>query len=226
MNTWSYSRLRNFEECPAKYHYESIQKIPTPQHPAAKRGTQVHEIAENYINGKVTTEDCPSVLRDFSEAFRDLRKGYELGKVVVEEDWAFDVDWKPSPWVDPETWGRYKIDAYIKHDDYTVVIDFKTGRYAGNEESHEAQCALYAVATAHRFPEIENIQSELWYLDHNKITRHSYTRKDIEARKQEFTIRALRLTETKDFPATPSENACRWCHFGKAGICEDVYRNF
>ena len=145
---------------------------------------------------------------------------------TVEEDWAFDMGWKPSPWFGQETWGRYKIDAYIKHDDYTVVIDFKTGRYAGNEESHEAQCALYAVATAHRFPEIDNIQAELWYLDHNKITRHTYTKEQIEERKKEFTARAFSLTEAIEFPTTPSENACRWCYFGKEGMCKDVYRNF
>ena len=223
MSSWSYSRLSTFEECPARYKYQNIDRIPTPQHPAATRGTKIHDIAERYINGVIEDDDCPSVLRDFEEAFFDLREGHKAGTVVVEEDWAFDKDWMPAGWVADNTWGRYKLDACVTNGDRLTVIDFKTGRYAGNEKTHEAQCALYAVAASHKFPKAKHIKAERWYLDHNRIARHEYTQEQIAERKEEFTERALKLTTATEFPATPSENSCRWCYFGKEGICKEVY---
>lgn len=224
MNTWSYSRLSVFERCPKQYYYSSIKKIKTPQHPAAERGTRIHEAAERYIKG----EDgiFPKDLLMFKDAFEDLQKMYKEGTVVVEEDWAFDIDWKPTGWSEKNTWGRYKIDAYVKKDDKTTVIDFKTGRYAGNEKAHEGQCALYAVATSYKFPKAKEIQAELWYLDHGKITRHSYTIEELEIRKKDFHDRALALCTATKYEATPSFYACRWCYFGKEGICKNVYRPY
>tara|TARA_R100001086_G_scaffold249970_1_gene192149 strand:+ start:315 stop:998 length:684 start_codon:yes stop_codon:yes gene_type:complete len=222
LNRWSYSRLATFERCPKQFYYSSVAKIETPQHPAAERGTRIHDAAERYIKGEDGV--FPKDLLLFKEAFEDLQTGYQAGTVVVEEDWAFDIDWKPIGWDEENTWGRYKIDAYIQEPDRTVVIDFKTGRYAGNEKTHEAQCALYAVATANRFPKVKNVQAELWYLDHGKISRHQFTKKDIKERKKNFHDRAMILSTATEFKPTPSLEACRWCHFGKAGICRDVHR--
>jgi CRISPR/Cas system-associated exonuclease Cas4 (RecB family) len=221
LTTWSYSRLSVFEQCPKRYYYSSIEKIPTPQHPAATRGTNIHIEAENYIKGE---GELTKGLQMFELGFEDLKQGYIDGHVFVEEDWAFDLDWQPSGWREDKTWCRYKIDAYVKKPDRTVVIDFKTGRYMGNEESHEQQCALYASATYNRDPSVENIQAELWYLDHGKISRHSYTVEEIKERQGMFHERALKLTEAKEYPANASVKNCRWCHYGKIGIC-DEYRS-
>ena len=220
-NTWSYSRLSVFEQCPKRYYYASIEKIPTPQHPAALRGTNIHNDAELYIKGE---GELTKPLEQFKEGFEQLREGYIDGDVSVEEDWAFDIQWQPAGWKEENTWCRYKIDAYVKKPDRTVVIDFKTGRYMGNEETHEQQCALYAVATYHRDPSIENLQAELWYLDHGKISRHSYTVEEIKERQKVFHNRALKLTEATDYPAKASVQNCKWCHFGKIGVCSD-YRS-
>lgn len=221
MNSWSYSRLSVFEKCPKQYYYSSIKKIPTPQHPAAQRGTNIHDAAERYIKGE--DKVFPKELLQFQDAFEDLQRMYTEGTCVVEEDWAFDTEWKPTGWFDDDTWGRYKIDAYVKKDDKTVVIDFKTGRYLGNESSHEAQCALYAAATAYKFPETTKIQAELWYLDHGRISRHSYTTEELDVRRKNFHARAMKLSTATEYEATPSSHACKWCYFGKEGICRDVF---
>ena len=216
MNSWSYSRLAVFEQCPKRYYYQSIEKVPSPQHPAATRGTNIHTEAENYIKG---TAEITKNLEVFSEGLTDLREGYKNDEVFVEEDWAFDIDWQPTTW--RAAWGRYKIDALVKKPDKIIVIDFKTGRDAGNEDTHEQQCALYAAATHHRHPEVEEIQAELWYLDHGKISRHTYTLADLKERQEAFHIRALNLTEATDYPHKASVQTCKWCHYGKTGLCDD-----
>tara|TARA_R110000737_G_scaffold70790_2_gene99234 strand:+ start:2726 stop:3400 length:675 start_codon:yes stop_codon:yes gene_type:complete len=220
-NRWSYSRLSVFEQCPKRYYYSSIEKIPTPQHPAATRGTDIHNEAELYIRGE---GPMTRGLALFEEGFEQLKEGYEEGTVFVEEDWAFDIDWQPANWNEDKTWCRYKIDAYIKRPDRTVVIDFKTGRYAGNESTHEQQCALYASATYNRDPDVEVIQAELWYLDHGRIARHSYTVDELKERQEVFHNRALKLTEATEYPAKASVQNCKWCHYGKSGVCSE-YRH-
>ena len=195
--------------------------MPTPQHPAAERGTNIHLDAENYIKGEAPLVKSLSM---FELGFEELRQGYKDGNVFVEEDWAFDINWLPSSWQDKATWCKYKIDAYVKKPDKSIVIDFKTGRYAGNEESHEAQCALYACATYFRDTAVKDIQAELWYLDHGKISRYKYTVEDIKQRRDEFHSRALKLTEATEFPAKASVKNCKWCHFGKIGMCNE-YRS-
>jgi hypothetical protein len=95
LTTWSYSRLSVFEQCPKRYYYSSIEKIPTPQHPAATRGTNIHIEAENYIKGE---GELTKGLQMFELGFEDLKQGYIDGHVFVEEDWAFDLDWQPSGW--------------------------------------------------------------------------------------------------------------------------------
>ena len=52
IDRWSYSRLGTYESCPKKAYYSYVEKIPQEQHPAAQRGTRIHQLAEDYIVGK------------------------------------------------------------------------------------------------------------------------------------------------------------------------------
>ena len=92
-----------------------------------RKSTNIHLDAENYIKGEAPLVKSLSM---FELGFEELRQGYKDGNVFVEEDWAFDINWLPSSWQDKATWCKYKIDAYVKKPDKSIVIDFKTGRYA------------------------------------------------------------------------------------------------
>jgi RecB family exonuclease len=218
---WSYSRLGTYESCPKKAYYRYIEQLPEKQHPAAKRGTRIHSLAEDYITGKIET--MPRELKLFSEAFEKLREDWLAKKVFVEQDWAFDINWNTAPWRGDITWGRYKIDAFFKEGDYGKVIDFKTGKYWSNETGYRDQCSLYACGVFSRFPDLQNVEAELWYLDHQKISRHAFSREEIQEAQDDFTSRAYAMTHDIKFIATPSENACRWCSFKQT--CPDYYEN-
>ena len=43
-------------------------------------------------------------------------------------------------------------------------------------------------------------------------------------RQEVFHSRALKLTEATEYPAKASVQNCKWCHFGKIGVCSD-YRS-
>ena len=147
---------------------------------------------------------------------------YLAEKVFVEQDWAFDESWESAPWTGENTWGRYKIDAFFKDGDYGKVIDFKTGKYWSNEVGYRDQCSLYACGVFSRFPDLENVETELWYLDHQKISRHAFSKEEIQEVQDNFTSRASAMTNHTKFIATPSENSCRWCPFKQ--VCPDYER--
>ena len=126
-----------------------------------------------------------------------------------------------TDWNGEDTWGRYIVDAFVKQETYAKVIDFKTGRYKENHEGYKSQCSLYACCVFNRFPELETIDTELWYLDHHKITRYHFDREDLRKVQEDFHKRALIMTTDTEFKTTPSEFACRWCSFTK--ICKDNF---
>lgn len=82
------------------------------------------------------------------------------------------MDWEPTAWVGSTTWVRIKLDALVFEEDNSArVIDYKTGKKWGNEITHGQQCLLYAIGTFYRYPEIEAVQTELWYLDKQQTTK-------------------------------------------------------
>jgi CRISPR/Cas system-associated exonuclease Cas4 (RecB family) len=219
INRWSYSRLGTYESCPKKAYYRYIEKIPEEQHPAAERGIKIHNLAEQYIKGEL--EEMPKELYLFYEGFEQLREDYKKGDVCVEEKWAFNLSWEKTNWDGEDTWGRYIIDAFIKQRDYAKIIDFKTGKFKGHNYNYKNQCKLYVCCVLNRFPNIEKIDAELWYLDHHKISRFHFEKSELQEMQDLFHKRALKMTTDVEFGTTPSEVACRFCSFTK--ICKDNF---
>jgi|TARA_Y100000310_G_scaffold315600_1_gene366342 CRISPR/Cas system-associated exonuclease Cas4 (RecB family) len=216
---WSYSRLGTYESCPKKAYYRYIQHVPEEQHPAAERGIKIHGLAEQYIKGEL--EEVPRELYLFFEGFGQLQEDYQNGEVCVEEQWAFNLSWEKTDWDSEDTWGRYIIDAFVKQGAYAKIIDFKTGRFKGHNEGYKNQCTLYACCIFNRFPDVEKIDTELWYLDHHKITRYNFERSELQKIQDDFHKRGLKMTTDIEFNTTPSEFACRFCSFTK--ICKDNF---
>jgi len=219
INRWSHSRLSTYESCPKKAFYRYVKKHPEESHPAAERGIKIHNLAEQYIKGELP--EMPKELYLFYEGFEQLREEYERGDVCVEEQWAFNLSWEKTEWDSEDTWGRYIVDAFVQNGNTAKVIDFKTGRYKEYNENYKNQCALYACCVFNRFSELETIQTELWYLDHHKITRYSFTRKEAKETQKDFHKRGLTMTTDEVFATTPSEFSCRFCSF--TTICKDNF---
>jgi RecB family exonuclease len=221
--TWSYSRLSIYEQCPFRAKLAYIDRIPEPPRPlppgktehANDRGTRIHEAAELYVQGGV--ELVPELAK-FKEEFVKLRQMYSEGKVALEGEWGYTTDWAPTSWTSADVWLRVKLDALVHlSDTHAVVIDYKTGRKFGNEIKHAEQCQLYQLATFMRYPELQNIEVELWYLDQDDITRMSYTRDQGLRFHSGFNIRGCSITQSEEFPAKPNMFNCKWCPYGPKG---------
>jgi hypothetical protein len=215
VRAWSYSALKVFEDCPYRTYIQRVRRVQEPSSPAAARGTDIHNEAEGYVNGEIG--DFPPSLEKFKSQFEELRQLYIDAKVELEGEWGFNLEWAPVGWMGADTWARIKLDALVNESETSArVIDYKTGKKFGNEIAHSQQCLLYAIATFFRYPHLEFVQTELWYLDKGETTTKSYTRADAMQFAPGFHKRAITMTTCEDFAPTPSKQACRWCSFKNA----------
>jgi len=74
---------------------------------------------------------------------------------------------------------------------------------------------LYAIGTFFRYPHLEFVQTEFWYLDHGETTTKHYTRDQAMLFAPAYHRRAIKMTTETEFNPTPSKDNCRWCSFRK-----------
>ncbi|MGR3808607.1 RecB family exonuclease [Pasteurella testudinis] len=220
---WSFSSLSVFEQCPKRSEFKSVQKIKEPSSPALERGSQIHDLAERYVRGQ-EGDDVPAPLQLFKRGFEELKQAFADGKVHCEDEWAFRKDWSLTEWNADDCWHRAKLDALLIEDDGSaLIIDYKTGKKFGNELKHGEQGLTYAIDTFLRYPDLDFIKVEFWYLDKGEKLVREYTRQQALLFHPQLHQRAKKMTTTIDFPAQPSMFACKWCYYGKEGLCKDVF---
>ncbi len=134
------------------------------------------------------------------------------------------VNKKVYRWV--PAWLRLKLDAMVMHDEVTAtVIDFKTGRKFGNEIKHAEQLQLYQLVTFLRYPKLETVFAELWYIDQKpgeNISMQKYSRKNGLGFKRSWDRRGNAMTTATVFPPNPNKFSCQWCQYGpwNGGQCQ------
>ena len=218
---WSHSALKTYETCAYRSYISKVKKVQEDFGHAAARGTEIHQQAEDYVNGQLG--ELPDTLKKFQSQFEYLREQFAEATVELEGEWGFTIEWEPCGWMAPEVWGRIKLDA-IMHESETSarVIDYKTGKRFGNEISHSQQALTYAIGSFMRYPQLELAKTELWYLDLGETSEQIYTRDQAMAFLPNLQERAIEMTTATKFPPNPSTYNCKWCSFkkGEYPICD------
>ena len=220
IKSWSYSRLLDYEACPLMAKFKIVDRIPEPERPlppgktehANDRGTRVHNECELYVRGE---GQLPQEARYFEDEFKSLAAKFKKGTVSLEGEWGFDKEWQPIDW--KLAWLRMKLDANIHlSNTHAAVVDYKTGRKFGNEVKHGEQLQMYALAVFLRYPQVEHVTAELWYLDVNDLTSLDVTRPIGLRQLKPFDKRGRKMTEATEFPANPNAHSCRYCPYHPA----------
>lgn len=239
----SYSRYRAYNECPLKCWLQNGEKIfdPTPS-PTLDRGTAIHKMGEAFVSGAVPKVDrrdaarlkpydpviataskgkLPSELSNFKKEFAKVRK---LGSAIVEQEWAFDINWNPTSWFansgPTAAFLRVKIDLHYVEEKGGIlpIIDYKTGKIYP-EEGRE-QIELYGLAGLLMIPTINVVRAALWYLDQGEVTEHEFNREELPALKKLWLKRFTPMLKDRKFPAKPSDK-CRWCFYRKSNTANN-----
>jgi len=176
-----------------------LSDIPSP---AAARGTALHLQIEQYLKG---LEPLPEDLKDWEEPLQTLKNENPF----VEAEWGYSKNWLPRKWTAKTSWVRVKPDAVSFTGVAARVVDFKTGK---QYPDHSTQTKLYVTAVFSKFPEVQEVRAELWYLDQNKIVAENFRREELSE------LKTLWKEKTKDMLSdtvyTPNPGFyCKWCPF-------------
>lgn len=216
--SWSWSRYKDHLKCPAYAKYRHLDKIPEPKGPALERGGRIDAESNDFIEGKLTK--LPDSLKRFRKEYAELKKRGG----VAQTKWAVDRSWKLVDFMDwGRAWGRMVLDAHwkgvVRGTPVAKVIDVKTGRIY---EENEHQLELYAIPTFIAYPEVEVIQTELWYVDQGEIGGlRQFHREQLDVMIKGWNRRLIPMLTDKKFVAKPGDY-CNRCHFRKAndGPCK------
>jgi CRISPR/Cas system-associated exonuclease Cas4 (RecB family) len=220
IDAWSYSRLSDYETCPAKFAYKYIIKLPDVPSPAMARGNEIHKIADAYVNA-VIPEEMPPELVKFGDLFRMVRND-NIG-VFTEQQWAFAEDWSVTGWFAragaKAPWVRNIVDLGIDHGDgHITLVDHKTGKMY---ETNEEQIEQFAMSALLRFSHAQTVEARLWYLDSGDEITRNYVRADLPKLKAKWKLRTEPMFADETF--APRKNVkCRFCPFSKyqGGPCK------
>ena len=205
ITAWSFSRLKDYEQCPAKAKYKHVDKLDTgPAGPALQRGSAIHKDAERYLKGEV--KDLPESLQYLKAEYASLRKR----KAISEGQWALSVNMQPTDWFGPQAWLRVVVDACVPNSKSVLIADLKTGK---SYPDHEDQLSLYAWAGFATFQNAKKIQTELLYSDLGEVASAEYVDKDVPELDKYWRHRSAGILSDYQFKPTPSARACKWCDF-------------
>jgi CRISPR/Cas system-associated exonuclease Cas4 (RecB family) len=205
---WSYSRFRDWKQCPAKAAFKYIDKLEEPGSEAMERGNRVHKELEQHLLGKLkrfSAEVGPHFLKELDK----LRK---VKGLLVEEQWAFTVDWVMTEWFAKDVWLRVKMDVAWQDKDTAEGIDHKTGKFRPGE--YDDQMFQYCIALLLAFPKAKKARVRLWFHDNGMTDQKVLTRPFLEQSLAKLKAQVQPMLLDEVFPPTPNDK-CKWCHFSK-----------
>lgn len=224
VTAWSYSRYGLYTQCPAKFMYKHLLKLPDPSGPAAERGNIIHGLAENYIKlGKKIkpTHKIPTELSNVAAELAHLR----VNNAIAEQEWGFKADWswigRPG-WFGNDVWVRVKADAVVTYDDDTGMgVDWKTGK---RYDEHATQAELTGLLMLMRYPNLVEADVRFWYVDEPAASNEMQLvvkRTEVPALQKDWEKNVRPMFADRKFPPRPNR-FCSWCNYskGKGGPCK------
>src|SRR4249920_533800 len=132
--SWSFSRLKAYEDCPRRYHETQVKKDESggplwPEEPSAilMFGDAVHKAMALALR---TGQPLPTKYKQFQQWVDKVQR--TEGELLVEDEcqWAITREMQPCAWFAKNVWLRTVADA-VKIDadgDVALVVDWKTGK--------------------------------------------------------------------------------------------------
>lgn len=218
---WSFSRLELYKSCAYHAKLKYVDKSPEldrpdqGKEPANTRGSRLHEAAEHYVNG--SRSDLIFELGNFERELNKARELFQQGLAVTEQLWLFDYSWTPLP---PEAtydkiWLRVIADLTVwLSPTELLLVDYKSGKRDGNEIKHGRQLQLYQLVAFMKYPQLDHVTAELWYLDKDDLAHQEFTRAQGLRFLKRFNDAAVAMCEDTTFAPRPSTWTCRFCPYG------------
>lgn len=201
---WSYSSLKDYQNCPRQYQeikvLKNYTKFPTAE---MRYGTEVHKAVEDYVG-----EGKP-LAPDYQRFTKQLQPLIEMEGVKHPElRMALGFDRKPSKWGD--YWVRGIADLVVLNGDTAFIVDYKTG---SSKYPDPKQLQLMALMVFSHYPEIVHIKAGLLFVIHEHFFPSEYHKEDEEKLWGDFYphLERLRLSYENGVWQENPTPLCGWC---------------
>jgi len=207
--TWSYSRLKNYRNCPKKHYEVDLAKnFSEEEGEALKFGNEVHKAMELRVSKGVPLP--PAIAHFEPEALKILAYVPPGTILLVEQKAALRRDFSACDYFDKGVWYRAKCDVVKVLGDAAIAIDYKTGKIVEDA----TQLGLMAAWVFAAYPQVQKVATRYVWLGNHAQTDIMFTRADIvllwnhlwpELEQYEHAC------TTFTFPAKPSGLCKSWC---------------
>lgn len=203
---WSFSSLTKYETCPRQYAAIRVHRTCKDEMgEAAFWGDKVHKALEARV---LTKAPLPEGMTQWEPIV--CKFDTPKGQVFTETQMALTRNLQPCTWMSKEAWVRGIVDIGVDAGPVVVALDWKTGKVKSDTD----QLKLFAGLIMQTKPYVQKVRTGYVWLQHNKLTRETYTRDDLPTIWEEFSARSGRLArayEQDKWPAKPSGLCSKWC---------------
>ncbi len=238
----SYSTLDTYQNCPLKYKFREIDKIPEPKSKEAVFGTLIHAVLKYIHTPALLSPTVEQALDYFAKGWNSAvyeneleeRAAFTQGVTIIQNYLArtkpvdytiIDLESRFAIEIGDEKTGKHIVSGVIDRIDKTAegyeIIDYKTTRKMPSQDKvdNDLQLSIYLKAFLDRYPKevdhLDQITVSLYYLKHGVKLSSKRTKEQLAEIEQKFldTIKAI---EEKKFEPILSP-LCDWCGYQK--IC-------
>jgi DNA helicase-2/ATP-dependent DNA helicase PcrA len=234
----SYSDIEAFKDCPLKFYYRKVLKLPTPSSPEQTLGSIIHAVLQRagqqlkegvtpsltdlvadfesrwhqaYINDPDRKERLRARAGELLEHF--IRQQSRRTGKPIDLEKTFHLDLMPE---DTEQSARLvgRIDRVDSAPDGLEVIDYKTGQQRTDELKDDLQLPIYSLACENIYGKYP-VRLTYMFLGDDSQYEAFYGINDLNRIKTEI-LEIINQIKQTDFLATPG-HVCNYCSFAK--IC-------
>lgn len=185
---WSFSALKDFENCARRYHEVRIKRsVPRDETDATRYGEALHKAVEDAVRTQQRVAPQFGFMQDVVDAL--MRK---TGVKYPEHEMAVTESLVPCDMKAPNVWCRGIADLLIVDEpNYTAwVVDYKTGN---NRFADTDQLELMALLTFAHFPSIKRVRGALLFVLKNDMVPRDYNVDDANAAWWRYRERTARI---------------------------------
>ena len=238
----SYSSLETYQNCPLKYKFREIDKIPEPKSKEAIFGTLIHSVLKYAHTPTLIPPSLEQSLDYFSKSWNSAvyeveaeeRAAFAQGVTILQKYYTknrisdytiVDLESRFAIEIGNETSGKHIVSGIIdridKTEDGYEIIDYKTTRKMPSQDKvdNDIQLSIYLKAFLNRYPKeidrLDKITVSLYYLKHGVKLSSKRTLEQLAQLEQTFLDTIKSIEEEKFDPILSP--LCDWCGYQK--IC-------
>jgi PD-(D/E)XK nuclease superfamily len=206
---FTYTKLKDFETCPRRYHEMSVLKNWVEEKSEhLEWGRAVHDAMAARLTLGV---ELPANMRGYQPWIDKVLR--TPGDLYVEDQCKYAITraFRPCDWFGPHVWMRCIADAVKVDDDLALAIDWKTGKSSNQDP---VQLAIVALMVFIHFPKVLRVRADYVFLQDDAQTSVVMDRHEAADEWVKILERVAyleRATERGEFPPKPNRLCRSWC---------------